>query len=130
MKGHFTTGLKQLIIPLSDLTSNHDAGKLEFMGYINGTPSLAEYHTLKMEFITGSNKAGEYVCATGIRELLAKCGFSTDKHFSQRRKCLHITPGNLDYVTDLMRLAHEAGRINVCVLTDYDIDGNKHVANS
>jgi hypothetical protein len=40
------------------------------------------------------------------------------------RIALVATAGHfVDYVTDLMRLAHEAGRINVCVLTDYDIDG-------
>ena len=40
------------------------------------------------------------------------------------RIALVATAGHfVDYVTDLMRLAHEAGRINVCVLTDFDIDG-------
>ena len=40
------------------------------------------------------------------------------------RIALVATAGHfVDYVTDLMRLAHEAGRINVCVMTDYDIDG-------
>ena len=75
------------IVPLSDLTSNDNAGKLEFIGYINGTPSLDDGVSC---FENGGyrliNKAGDYVHATGISELLAKCGFSIDKHFSERRK--------------------------------------------
>lgn len=40
------------------------------------------------------------------------------------RIALVATAGHfVDYVTDLMRMAHDAARINVCVLTDYDIDG-------
>src|SRR5918911_5647035 len=40
------------------------------------------------------------------------------------RIALVATAGHFtEYVTDLMRLASEVGRINVCVLTDYDIDG-------
>ena len=40
------------------------------------------------------------------------------------RIALVATAGHfVDYVTDLMILAYQAGRINVCVLTDYDIDG-------
>ena len=40
------------------------------------------------------------------------------------RIALVATAGHfVDYVTDLMKLAHRLGRINVCVLTDYDIDG-------
>jgi hypothetical protein len=40
------------------------------------------------------------------------------------RIALIATAGHFtEYVTDLMRLASEIGRINVCVLTDYDIDG-------
>jgi hypothetical protein len=75
------------IVPLSDLTSNDNAGKLEFIGYINGTPSLDGGVSC---FENGGyrliNKAGDYVHATGISELLVKCGFSIDKNFSERRK--------------------------------------------
>ena len=40
------------------------------------------------------------------------------------RIALVATAGHFtEYVTDLMRLASEFGHINVCVLTDYDIDG-------
>src|ERR687886_547311 len=40
------------------------------------------------------------------------------------RIALVATAGHFtEYVTDLMRLASEIGRITVCVLTDYDIDG-------
>jgi hypothetical protein len=40
------------------------------------------------------------------------------------RIALVATAGHFtEYVRDLMRLASEVGRINVCVLTDYDIDG-------
>lgn len=40
------------------------------------------------------------------------------------RIALVATAGKfVDYVKDLMKLAHTLGRINVCVLTDYDIDG-------
>jgi hypothetical protein len=40
------------------LTSNDDAGKLEFIGYINGTPSLdgGISYTLRMEIIAGPIK--------------------------------------------------------------------------
>ena len=74
------------IVPLSALTSNDDAGKLEFIDYNNGTPSLDGGVSC---FENGGyrmiNKARNYVHATGISELLAKCGFSIDKHFSERR---------------------------------------------
>jgi hypothetical protein len=40
------------------------------------------------------------------------------------RIALVATAGHFtEYVTDLMRLASEIGCINICVLTDYDIDG-------
>ena len=40
------------------------------------------------------------------------------------RIALVATAGHfVEYVTDLMKLASEVGGINVCVLTDYDIDG-------
>ena len=40
------------------------------------------------------------------------------------RIALVATAGKfVDYVKDLMKLAHTLGRINVCVLTDYDIAG-------
>jgi hypothetical protein len=79
--------IEAAIAPLSDLTSNNDAGKLEFIGCINGTPPLdggMSYFENGDYYWT--NKAGEFVHATGLRELLAVCGFSTYKHFSQRRK--------------------------------------------
>jgi hypothetical protein len=75
------------IAPLTDLNSNNDAGKLEFIGCINGTPSLdggMSYFENGDYYWT--NKAGNYFHADGMRELLAQCGFSTYKHFSQRRK--------------------------------------------
>src|SRR5215218_7995490 len=79
--------IEAAIAPLSDLNSTDHAGKLEFIGYINGTPSLdggmsyfenGDYHW--------TNKAGDYVYAAGMRDLLAECGFATYKNFSQRRK--------------------------------------------
>ena len=78
--------IEAAIAPLSDLTSNDDAGKLEFIGYINGTPPLdggmsyfenGDYHW--------TNKAGDYVRARGMRELLAKCGFARTLYYSQSR---------------------------------------------
>lgn len=79
--------IEAAIAPLSDLTSNDNAGKLEFIGCINGTPSLdggISYFENGDYYWT--NKAGDYVHAIGMRELLAACGFSTNKYFSQRRK--------------------------------------------
>ena len=79
--------IEAAIAPLSDLNSNNDAGKLEFIGCINGTPPLdggMSYFDNGDYYWT--NKAGEFVHAAGMRELLATCGFSTNKHFSQRRK--------------------------------------------
>ena len=79
--------IEAAIAPLSDLTSDDDAGKLEFIGYINGTPSLdggMSYFENGDYYWT--NKSGGFVHATGMRELLAACGFSTYKNYSQRRK--------------------------------------------
>ena len=99
------------IAPLSDLTSNHDAGKLEFMGYINGTPSLdGGISYFENGVYYWINKGGEYVCATGIRELLAKCGFSTDKHFSQRRKASILL---LNLVTPCAEWQGSAGKTRI-----------------
>jgi hypothetical protein len=79
--------IEAAIAPLSDLTSNDDAGKLEFIGCINGTPSLdggMSYFENGDYYWT--NKADNFVHAIGIRDLLAACGFSTHISFSQRRK--------------------------------------------
>ena len=49
---------------------------MEFIGYVNEKPSLVDG---VLCFENGDyrmmDKAGDYVYATGIRELLAKCGF-------------------------------------------------------
>jgi hypothetical protein len=79
--------IEAAIAPLNDLTSDDDAGKLEFIGCINGTPSLnggISYFENGDYYWT--NKAGNYIRAAGMRELLAVCGFSTHINFSQRRK--------------------------------------------
>jgi hypothetical protein len=79
--------IEAAIASLSDLASDNDAGKLEFIGYINGTPSLdggLSYFENGDYYWT--SKAGNYIHATGMRELLAACGFSTHINFSQRRK--------------------------------------------
>ncbi len=79
--------IEAAIAPLSDLTSNNDAGKLEFIGCINGTPSLdGGISYFENGDYLWANKAGNYIRATGMRELLAACGFSTHINFSQRRK--------------------------------------------
>jgi hypothetical protein len=79
--------IEAAIAPLSDLTSDDDAGKLEFIGYINGTPSLdGGISYFENGLYRWYNKAGDFVYATGMRELLASCGFSRYKNFSQRRK--------------------------------------------
>ena len=79
--------IEAAIAPLSDLNSTDHAGKLEFIGYINGTPSLdGGMSYFENGDYQWTNKAGEYVRATGIRELLLRCGFSTHIHYSQRRK--------------------------------------------
>jgi hypothetical protein len=79
--------IEAVIAPLSDLPSNDDAGKLEFIGCINGTPSLdggmSYFENAEYSWV---NKSGDYVNATGMQELLAACGFSRYKNFSQRRK--------------------------------------------
>jgi hypothetical protein len=79
--------IEAAIAPLSDLTSNNNAGKLEFVGCINGTPPLdggMSYFENGDYYWT--NNAGNFVHAIGIRDLLASCGFSTNINFSQRRK--------------------------------------------
>jgi hypothetical protein len=79
--------IEAAIAPLSDLTSNNDAGKLEFIGCINGTPPLdggMSYFENGDYYWT--NKAGDFIHAAGMHELLAVCGFSTHINFSQRRK--------------------------------------------
>jgi hypothetical protein len=79
--------IEAAIAPLSDLTSNNDAGKLEFVGCINGTPSLdggISYFENGDYYWT--NNACNFVHAIGIRDFLASCGFSTHINFSQRRK--------------------------------------------
>jgi hypothetical protein len=79
--------IEAAIAPLSDLSSNDNAGKLEFIGYINGTPPLdggISYFENGDYYWT--NKSGDFVYATGMRDLLAACGFSTHINFSQRRK--------------------------------------------
>jgi hypothetical protein len=49
---------------------------MEFIGYVNEKPSLVDG---VLCFENGDyrmmDKAGDYVYATGIRELLEKCGF-------------------------------------------------------
>jgi hypothetical protein len=79
--------IEAAIATVSDLASDNYAGKLEFVGCINGTPPLdggMSYFENGDYYWT--NKSGEFVHAAGLRELLATCGFSTYKHFSQRRK--------------------------------------------
>jgi hypothetical protein len=78
--------IEAAIAPLSDLTSNDDAGKLEFLGCINGTPSLDGMSYFENGQYEWYNKAGHLVFATGIRELLAKCGFATNLYYSQSRR--------------------------------------------
>jgi hypothetical protein len=78
--------IEAAIAPLSDLTSKDDAGKLEFIGYINGTPSLDGGMSYFEDGVySWTNKAGDYVDAIGMRELLAKCGFATNLYYSQSR---------------------------------------------
>ena len=79
--------IEAAIAPLSDLTSDDDAGNLEFIGCINGTPPLdggMSYFENGDYYWT--NNAGNFVHAIGMRDLLATCGFSTHINFSQRRK--------------------------------------------
>jgi hypothetical protein len=79
--------IEAAIAPLSDLTSNSDAGKLEFIGYVNGTPPLdGGMSYFENGDYCWTNKAGDFVRETGMRQLLEVCGFSTHIHFSQRRK--------------------------------------------
>ena len=74
------------IAPLSDMTSNYDAGKLEFIGYINGTPSLdGGMSYFENTWYDWTNKAGNNAAAFGMRELLAKCGFATNLYYSKSR---------------------------------------------
>jgi hypothetical protein len=78
--------IEAAIAPLSDLTSKGDAGKLEFLGYINGTPSLdGGISYFEDGMYSWTNKAGDCVDAIGMRELLAKCGFATNLYYSQSR---------------------------------------------
>jgi len=78
--------IEAAIALLSDLTSKDDAGKLEFIGYINGTPSLdGGMSYFENGVYSWTNKAGDYVNAIGMRELLAKCGFATNLYYSQSR---------------------------------------------
>lgn len=68
------------------MTSNDDAGKLEFIGYINETPSLdggkSYFENIWYDW---TNKAGDTATAFGMRELLAKCGFATNLYYSKSR---------------------------------------------
>ena len=75
------------IAPLTELSSTDDAGKLDFIGCVNGTPSL-EGGRSYFENATYSwvNKHGDYMTAFSFSGLLQKCGFSTNINFSQRRK--------------------------------------------
>jgi hypothetical protein len=78
--------IEAAIAPLSDLTSKDDAGKLEFIGYINGIPSLDGGMSYFEDGVySWTNKAGDYVNAIGMGVLLAKCGFATNLYCSQSR---------------------------------------------
>jgi hypothetical protein len=65
-----------------------DAGKYDFIGAINGTPSLDSGISYFNDsgFYTWINKGGTVVGAHGILALLSACGFSEDTNLSQRRK--------------------------------------------
>jgi hypothetical protein len=78
--------IEAAIAPITGLTFD-DAGKLEFIGCINGTPSLdGGMSYFENGYYTWYNKASESTSAEGMRALLAACGFSTNKYFSQRRE--------------------------------------------
>ncbi|MGA9844986.1 MAG: hypothetical protein WBQ25_22000 [Nitrososphaeraceae archaeon] len=80
--------LEAAIAAKSDDPNYNNAGKIEFIGCINGTPSLDGgesyfrdgryfWHSQGQKYVTTS--------AIGLRSLLHECGFSTDSYFSQRR---------------------------------------------
>jgi hypothetical protein len=75
------------IAPLTEFSSNDDAGRLEFIGCINGTPPLDGGRSY---FENGrywwTNKHGEATFAGSLAKLLEKCGFSTYINFASRRK--------------------------------------------
>jgi hypothetical protein len=99
------------IAPLSDFTSEDDAGKIEFIGCINGTPSLdGGMSYFENGYYQWYNKAGSFVYATGMRELLAACGFSTYKNFSQRRKASILV---LNLVTPCAEWQGSAGKTRI-----------------
>jgi hypothetical protein len=78
--------IEAAIAPLSDLTSKDDVGKLEFIGCINGTPSLdGGMSYFENGVYSWTNKAGDHVNAIGMRELLTKCGFGRNLYYSQSR---------------------------------------------
>jgi hypothetical protein len=83
----FSYWVEAAIAPLTDLDSDDDAGYIEFIGSINGTPALDGGMRYFGEGIyRWINKAGGDMDAIGMRELLSKCGFAKgSKHFSQRR---------------------------------------------
>jgi hypothetical protein len=76
------------IAPLTEFDSVEDAGKYDFIGAINGTPSLDSGISYFNDsgFYTWINKGGTVVGAHGILALLSACGFSEDTNLSQRRK--------------------------------------------
>jgi hypothetical protein len=59
--------IEAAIAPLPELTSNDDTGKLEFIGCINGTPSLdGGISYFEGGHYIWSNKASSYVYAMGM----------------------------------------------------------------
>ena len=78
--------LEVAIAAKSDDPNYDDAGKIEIIGCINGTPSLDGG---ELYFQNGKyywyNQGQTIINATGLTSLLHECGFSRDSYYSQRR---------------------------------------------
>ena len=62
-----------------------DAGEIEIIGSINGTPSLDGEAYFRNGRFVWNNQGRSSTSAVGLRQLLSECGFATDSYFSQRR---------------------------------------------
>jgi hypothetical protein len=103
--------LEVAIAARSDNPDFNNAGKIEIIGSINGTPSIDGGGSY---FQNGDyywyNKGENMIHATGLKSMLNECGFSTSGYYSQRRMSSVIY---LNLVTPCPEWGGSAGKSNI-----------------
>ena len=93
--GHYDDGVRKFnyaievaVAPRKGIDENvKDAGKVDFIGNINDTPSIdgGEGYFTGGNYQWTDSKSGYQLDATSVREILSECGFNSTDYISKRR---------------------------------------------